>query len=215
MSWILSISGDYDGALQAASDSLDGLQELDEPFMLASAVMTLGMLETTMGRYDDARQHLAELDELGGQIRSIPITSSARVQLATLAVDEGRLDEARVFLDKALHADEDAELLTQTVTFGLVASAQLALVEGNPPDAALALGAADGLRRRAGLRVWPTARRSEADLRAEVEAALDPGEFQQAFAAGSSLTRREAMAILRRGVAVKPTDPGPTAGTKR
>jgi predicted ATPase len=200
MSWILSISGDYDGALQAASDSLDGVQELDESFMLASAVMTLGMLETTMGRYDAARQHLAELDELGGQIRSIAITSSARVQLATIAVDESRLDEARAFLDKALDAEEDAELLTQTVTFGLVAYAQLALAEGSPHEAAVALGAADGLRRRAGLRVWPTARGSEANLRTQVERALDPGEFKDAFAAGSQLTRREAMAMVRRAV---------------
>jgi hypothetical protein len=47
------------------------------------------------------------------------------------------------------------------VTLYLAVLAQLALVEGDPERAALLAGAADGLRRRVGLGVWPLLRRGD------------------------------------------------------
>ena len=55
-----------------------------------------------------------------------------------------------------------------TVTFALLAHAQLMLARGDTGRAATALGAAEGLRARAGLRVWPSARRTERELEASV-----------------------------------------------
>ena len=109
----------------------------------------------------------------------------------------GRLDEARALLVKSVDASEAAELSTQTVTFSLVASAQLALAEGDARRAATALGAADGLRQRAGLRAWPSMRRGEAELVARVAKEIDPEVFEDAFAAGSEFNRREAIALVR------------------
>jgi hypothetical protein len=83
------------------------------------------------------------------------------------------------------------------VTFSLVASAELALAQGDARQAASALGAADGLRQRAGLRPWPSTRRSEAELLARVSGKLGPQVFEKVFATGSQLNRREAIALVR------------------
>jgi hypothetical protein len=59
-------------------------------------------------------------------------------------------------------------------------------------QAALLEGAAEGLRRRVGLRAWPHLRRVEADLVAQVRQRLGAARFDQAFSAapGSPSSRR-------------------------
>ena len=146
---------------------------------------------------DAAREHLTEANELGGQFGNKWLESVARTQLASLAVRAGRLDEARAQLVESVDASEDTELSTQTVTFSLVAYAQLALAERDARRAAMALGAADGLRQRAGLRAWPSMRRGEAELATRVAQEIDPDAFKDAFAAGSELNQREALALVR------------------
>jgi hypothetical protein len=94
-------------------------------------------------------------------------------------------------------ASDDTDLSTQNVTFSLVAYAQLALAQSDPRQAAMALGAVDGLRQRAGLRAWPSMRRGEAQLATQVAHETDPDVFKAAFAAGSELNQREALALVR------------------
>jgi hypothetical protein len=83
------------------------------------------------------------------------------------------------------------------VTLCLAAYAQLAFAEGDRGRAALLAGAAEGLRRRAGLRVWPTLRQSEDELVAQVRQTLGAERFDQAFSTGSGLTQQQAVAIVR------------------
>ena len=83
------------------------------------------------------------------------------------------------------------------MTLCLAAFARLAFVEGDPERAALLAGAADGLRRRVGLRAWPLLRREEAELVAQVRQALGADRFDQAYAAGSRLSQQEAVAAVR------------------
>jgi tetratricopeptide (TPR) repeat protein len=196
VSWILPIADDYDGALQAASTALDGLREQNEPFM-AWAALTVGLLEMTLGRLDAAREHLIEAHQLAGQFGYKWLESGARTQLASLAVRAGQLDEARAQLVQSVDASKETELSTQTVTFSLVADAQLALTERDVRRAAMALGAAHGLRQRAGLRAWPSMRRAEAELTTRVAQQIDPDAFQDAFAAGSELSQLQAVALVR------------------
>ena len=54
VAWTLPIREDFDGALTSASAALDGFRERDEPFA-AFAELTVGMLEMTLGRPDNAR----------------------------------------------------------------------------------------------------------------------------------------------------------------
>jgi hypothetical protein len=83
------------------------------------------------------------------------------------------------------------------VTLCLAAFARWALAAGDPEWAALVAAAAEGLRRRAGIRTWPTLRQGEAELMAEVQQALGTGRFDQVFATGARLTQREAVAAAR------------------
>jgi ATP/maltotriose-dependent transcriptional regulator MalT len=196
LSWILPIVGDLEGALRAASSALDGFRRQDEPFV-AFAALTVGMVQMALDRDDAALVHLTEASDLGARFGNSWLESSARSQLARLAVRAGRLDDARALLAASLDAIEPSELSTLTVTFALVAAADLALAEGNPRRAATALGAAEGLRRRAGLRAWPSMRRVETELVTRVAQEVGGDDFDQDFAAGADTTHRAAAAFAR------------------
>ena len=198
ISWVRPIADDLENALQAASTALEGFRRRNEPFM-GWAVFTAGLLELALGRHDAARLHLAEASALGGQLGNYWLRSSAQAQLASLAVATGHLVEARALLRESVEAREDAELSTQTLTFSLIAHAQLALAEEDSRQAALALGAADGLRQRAGLRPWPSTRRGEAELRARVAGKLGPEGMERVLADGSRMDRADAIALVRNG----------------
>src|SRR5215472_16393974 len=198
LSWVRPLVDDLDGALQAALAAHDGFRRQNKPF-LGWAAFTAGLLELTLGRHDAARVHLAEASALGGQLGNQWLSSSARAQLASLAVATGHLDEARALLRESVEAREDANLSTQALTFSLVARAQLSLAEEDPRQAALALGAANGLRQRAGLRPWPSMRRSEAELLARVAGKLGPEVMEQLVAEGSRIDRVDAIAFVRSG----------------
>jgi hypothetical protein len=150
-----------------------------------------------LGKDEAARAHLTEVHELGSQFDNNWLTSTARTQLAALAVRSGRLGEAQALLVESVDASDDTEVSALSLTFSLVAAAQLALAQGDPQRAATALGAADGLRRRAGLRTWPSARRSEAELVTRVAQEIDAEDYKAAFAAGTELGHREAVALVR------------------
>jgi predicted ATPase/class 3 adenylate cyclase len=194
--WTSPITGDLDGALQEVSVSLEQLRGQDEPFWTALAAYTTAVLETALGRPDSALQHLRETRALADRFGYAWLTAMSRVQLGTLAVTQGRLDQARELLDEALDVSLTIRI-TRHVTLCLAALAQLAFAEGDPGRAALLAGAAEGLRRRAGLRTWPILRQGETQLAHQVRQALGDDRFSQAFAAGSRLSQQEAAAATR------------------
>jgi hypothetical protein len=116
--------------------------------------------------------------------------------LGALALARGRLEDARALLDETLGLGLAAHS-TRNVSLSLAPFAQLALVEGDAERAALLVGAAEGLRRRVGLGVWPAPRRGEAELVAQIRQALGTDRFDEVFAAGARLNRREAVAAAR------------------
>ena len=196
VAWTLPIRDDFDGALEAASDALGGFRGRDEPFV-AFAELTVGMLEITLGQADSARRHLERVDELGSLYGNNWLEASARTQLASLALSDGEPAAARALLDRAVDAIEATHLNTLTLTFALVTAAQLALADGDPRRAATALGAAHGLRRRAGLTAWPLTRRRETQLITLVAEDSAPATYDAAFAAGGELTARAALSLVR------------------
>jgi predicted ATPase len=196
MASISAIAGDLDGVLREASASLEQLRSQDEPFWTAVAASTTGVTEMAVGRYDDAFRHLTEVRDLGERVDNAGLAAWSRVQLGTLAVVQGRRDDARALLDDGLALSLAAHS-TRSVTLCLIAFAQLAFVEGDPEHAALVAGAAEGLRRRAALGTWPLLRQGEAELGAVVRDALGADRFDEVFAAGSRLTQREAVAAVR------------------
>ena len=196
MAWTSPIDDDLDGALREASASLEQLRGQDEPFWTASAGLTLGSMETTTGRYDEALRHLTEARDLAARFDNARLAAISRVDLATLALERGQPEEARAPLDEGLELSLAAHS-TRSVTLCLAAFARWALAAGDPEQAALLAGAAEGLHQRAGLRAWPILRPGEADLVAQVRQALGAGRFDQVFATGARLTQREAVAAAR------------------
>jgi hypothetical protein len=153
-------------------------------------------VELTVGRYDDALRHLTELRDLADRLDNPWLAAIARVYLGTLAVAQGRVEEARAPMDEGLELSR-ASHSTRGVTLCLAAFARLALVEGDPEQAATLAGAAEGLRQRVGLRTWPLLRREEAELVAQVRQALGADGFDRLYAAGSRLSQQEAVAAVR------------------
>ena len=115
ISWTLPILDDFDGALQAATTALAGLRRSNDP-LGSFALLTVGMLEMALGQDDSARAHLSEVDELGSQFGNNWLESSARTQLAMLAVRSGRLAEADALLAESVRAIREAQPITLTVT---------------------------------------------------------------------------------------------------
>jgi tetratricopeptide (TPR) repeat protein len=196
MAWTSPIAGDLEGALREAVVSLEELRGQDEPVFMGMAAFTAGSLEMALGRYDEALPHLREARDLADRIGGDWLAAGPRVQLGVLAVLRGRLDEARPLLEEAL----DLSLATRStpvVTLCLAGYAQLAFADDDPDRAALLEGAAEGLRRRVGQPAWPHLRPMEGELVARVRHKLGGSRFDQAFSAGSGLTQREAVAIVR------------------
>jgi ATP/maltotriose-dependent transcriptional regulator MalT len=196
MGWTSPITGDFEGALREVSATLEELRGQDEPFWTAQAAFTAGAVETALGRPDSALQHLRVMRELADRYDYAWLTASSRLQLGTLAVVQSRLEEAREQLDEALDLSLAIRII-RNVTLCLAAFAQLAFAEGDPERAALLAGAAEGLRRRAGFSTWPTLRRGEAQLTAQIRQELGDDRFGQVFAAGSRLSQQEAVAAIR------------------
>jgi ATP/maltotriose-dependent transcriptional regulator MalT len=196
IAWSLPISGDFDEAWREAAESLDQLRHQDEPVFTVIAAFTVGLMETDIGRYHDARRHLGEVSDLADAYGIPSLVAGSRVQLGVLDILAGRVDQARATLDEAL----ELSLATRNVPFvtlSLAAQARLALAEGNPEQAALLQGAVDRLRRRAGLQAWPMLRQGEAEAAAQVRRALGARRFNQVFDTGTKLSQRDAVAVLK------------------
>ena len=196
VAWTLPIRDDFDGALAAAAAAVDGFRQRNDPFV-AFAELSVGMLEASLEHPDRARPPLERVDDLGAQYGNSWLEASARTQLASLAVSAGDLEAARSLLGRAVEAIEAAHLSSLTLTFALVTAAQLARADGDSERAATGLGAAHGLRSRAGLTAWPLSRRRERQLIALVEAGCDSATYEAAFAAGTELSARDALALVR------------------
>jgi predicted ATPase len=195
MAWTLPIEGDFEGALREALLCLEYLRDQDEPFWTAVATAAAGELELAMGRLDDALRDLTRARELTEQFDNTWLSVSWAL-LGTVAVLQGRLDDARALLDESLARSLEAES-TLGVTLCLSQFAHLALAEGAPDRAAAVLGAAEGLRRRAGMRLWPTLRRREAELVEQLKHDLGADRFEQVFESGFRVNKREAVSIVR------------------
>jgi len=196
MGWASMIAGDPDGAIQQVSVSLEELRGQDEPYWTTTAVLSLGSFQAVTGRDDDAVHHLSQARELADQFSYHWPATWSRVQLGTLDALRGRLDQARNLLDQAL----DLSLATRSTSFValcVAAHARLAFAQGDLERTALLEGAADGLRRRVGLRAWPMLRPTETELMTKLREALGADRLDQMFSAGSRLSQQQAVAAVR------------------
>jgi predicted ATPase len=196
IAWTSPITGDFDSALRQALGSLAVLRAQDEPYWTGVAAASAGYLETTAGHLDDAVRHLEEARDLAGRFGYNWLGAWSRVQLGTVSIMRGRLGQGRELLEEALDLSL-AIYFTGNVSLCLIAYARLALAAGDPGRAALLAGAAEGMRRRAGLGAWPMLRQAEAALLDQIRRALSMDRFEQTYEAGTRLSQREAVAAAR------------------
>jgi predicted ATPase len=196
MGWASMIAGDPDGAIRQASDALREFRDQDEPYWTAVAVLSVGSVQAVTGRDDDAVGHLGQARELADRFGYHWLATSSRVDLGTLDALRGRLGQAQKLLDEALDLSVAARS-TSLVALSLAAHARLAFGEGDPEQTALLEGAADGLRRRVGLRAWPMLRPTETELMTRLRQELGADRLDQALSAGSRLNQQQAVAAVR------------------
>ena len=108
------------------------------------AAITIGSLETTLGRYDDALHQLDEARDLAEGSGGTWITAGSRVQLGILDILRHQPDQARPLLDEALDLSLAARSAPLVAHLCLAGYAQLAFAEGDPQRAARLQGAAEG-----------------------------------------------------------------------
>ena len=200
LGWASMTAGDPDGAIRQELVSLEEFRGQDEPYWTATAFLSMGSLQAAIGHDDDAVNHLSQARELADRFSYDWSATWSRVQLGTLDALRGRLDQARNQLDEAL----DLSLATRStslVAVCLAAHARLAFREGDLEQTALLEGAADGMRRRAGLRAWPMLRPTETELMTKLRQGLGADRFDEVFSAGSRLSQQHAVAAVqhRRG----------------
>ena len=189
------ITGDFEGALNEVSAALEELRDQDEPFWTAAAAFTAGALETALGHPDSALQHLRVTRELADHFDYAWLTAISHLQLGTLAVAQGRLEEAREQLDAALELSL-AIHISRNVTRCLAAFAQLAFAEGDPERGAAGRG---GEGPAAPGRVQHVANSTAGRSPASSPDPPGAGDHRasEAFAAGSRLSQQEAVAAIR------------------
>src|SRR5262249_13109582 len=84
----------------------------------------------------------------------------------------------------------------RSMTLSMSGYTRLAAAEGNPEQAALLLGAIDGLRQRVGIQICPILRPRRQERLAEARASLGDQRCDQVYAAGKTLSYQEAVAAV-------------------
>ncbi len=194
--WSSPIVGDFDGGLRGVLASLEQFSSMDEPYLTALASLSAGGLETAVGRYEEALRHLHQGLDMANRFEYPWLAAWSRAQLSTVALMDGDVEEARSLLEEGLEISLTI-LSARNVSLFLTGFARLASATGNPERAALLAGAAEGLRRRVGLRPWPMLRRGEEELVAQVRETLGESRFEDAFGMGLLLNQRDAVAVVR------------------
>ncbi len=183
--------GDLERPLAEVSRAVELFREEGNTFGLARTLGMLGTISALLGRMDEAMSQFEEgivVAERLGLAELIGSHHSLRA-LAHLARDE--VGAARNHLDAAVATTEYLE----GTAYCLEGYAAVLAAEGDVVLAATALGAAEGLRERTGIAMWPVMDMILRDRLASLEAAGP--EADAARFAGSQMSPTEALALVR------------------
>jgi predicted ATPase len=194
--WTVALTGDLEQALTDASESLAQLRQQDEPVWTAKAVGYVGSVELDLARLADAEAHLVEARERSDELGDTALATLTRAMLSRLEMQRGNLARARADIDQALTLST-ASRSTRYVSVSLAAAARLAYADGDPARAVLIAAGAVGLRRRAGLRAWPTMRGSDSNLLEQARETVGLSQFDRLYQKGIQLTQPEVVDEVR------------------
>lgn len=195
MSWISALNHDLDVAQRRLSTAVDKLRQLDEPMWTAVAVLTSGSLALPSGQLDIALRDITQAQRLAARFDTPWLDSVSRVLLGGLAIARGDLEEADAHVSRALDLSLAAGS-THCLCLALAGSAALSLAHGDPDRAGLLVGAADGLRRREALRVWPWTREDDTTTSA-IRDMTGAERFDALLEEGRRLNQPDALDLAR------------------
>ena len=182
--------GDLRPSLEEATRAVEIFRVEENDFGLATALGLLGTLTTLTGEADEGRAQLQESVEVAQRL-GLPSLIGAGLALRALGcLAAGDAEEAHRYLEAAA----GLPLYLEGVAYCLEGLAAVSLAEGDDFRAATALGAAEGLRERTGIRIWPVLQMAFQPAIDAVDAAGP--EAQAARYAGSYTNPHEALSRL-------------------
>ena len=186
----------FDGDLRRASDEVSTavalFREEKNLFGLATSLGMNGTISALLGRQDEAGAQLTEGIAVAERLGLPELVGANHTLRAIAHLSCGEIADARRHLDQAVNAS----LYLEGTAYCLEGYAAILLVERAPTLAATALGAAEGLRKRTGIHMWPIMSMVFRDRLAALESAGP--EAEAARFAGRQMSPAEALALIRR-----------------
>ena len=195
MAWLHLLVHDAERAVPGLTTALEQMRPLDEPLWTALAAVALGTVETSLGDHGAAQRHITEGLRMTDRFDNPWLMTVTLAALAHSALARGVPEEARDLLEQALHLNLEGRSI-HCLCMVLDHAAALSLDAGSTERAGLLVGAAQGLRRRAGLRAYASMR-GDGDLAAAVRAETGGELFEELVARGRRHSTTEAVALIR------------------
>ena len=163
---------DASESLQHAQSAVDVARKLGLDWGLAYALTFLGSRVRASGEIEEGRALQMEALAIARSLDEPMISGQILGHLASAALREGDLGEARARLAEASNCCRRSRQVEGTV-FCLEIGAALALVEDRPQDAVTLLAAATEIRDRLAIGIWPTMQAQREHLVAAATTVLD------------------------------------------
>ena len=177
--------------LAEVSRAVELFREEGNPFGLATTLGMLGTISALIGKREEALGHFAAGIDAAEKLGLPEIIGANHTLWALTDVADDDIAAARAHLDAAV----GAPLYLEGTAYCLDGYAAVLLAEGDEVGAATAVGAAEGLRDRTGIHVWPIIKMAFRDhLRALESAGSDA---QSARFAGRRMSAADALAFVR------------------
>jgi predicted ATPase/class 3 adenylate cyclase len=177
--------------LAEVSRAVELFREEGNPFGLATTLGMLGTIMALSGRRDDALVHFAAGIEVAEKLGLAEIIGANHTLWALAHVAAGEIAVAREHLDAAV----GGSLYLEGTAYCLEGYAAVLLTEGDEVGAATAAGAAEGLRERTGIHVWPIIRMAFHDHLVPLDSAGP--EAEAARFAGKHMGAADALEFVR------------------
>jgi predicted ATPase len=175
------LDGDLERAAELFATCEERFGELGNVFLGSISASTGGMVLAQLGRLPEAEERLARGLQLGVSIDNPMLLAQGFVARGFARLGRGALEEAEAdFVTGAGHAHVCRN--PEIMSFACDGLAAISLARGSVDHASAALvGAAHGLRERAGVVPWPALRPVMAAIKDAVEAGVPADVFQPAW----------------------------------
>lgn len=183
-----------EAALQYHLPNVTLWRELENPFELATALISLGVTLLEIGEYVAAGQAFEECRDIYHSLRYQRGVSLAMHNLGETAHKMGEFAKAREFLRESLGIRRHLGL-PRGYPYSFEMLAQVNETEGRYEQAVQLLAASDALRMRIGAPLEQVAQKHVTAVLARARARLGDVAFELAWAKGATMTTEQAIAL--------------------